>query len=171
MIDRVQRGEIDRLAIHMPPRHGKTETVTVRAGAFFKELHPEANVLVTAYNQRIANRFSRKSRTICKDRVNLSQDNKAQDEWSLPEGGTYMARGVGSPPTGVASSTSSSMTLFEAVRMRNHRCTVTEQLIGILMICTHALNLGAPSSSCVHAGITMMSQLVLSHPNQTAGTS
>ena len=32
-LDAVERGEIDRLAIHMPPRHGKTETVTVRYGA------------------------------------------------------------------------------------------------------------------------------------------
>lgn len=101
VIDRVHSGEIDRLAIHMPPRHGKTETVTVRAGAFFKEMFPDANVLVTAYNQRIANRFSRKARTICRGRIDMASDNRAQDEWSTAGGGTYMARGVGSPPTGV----------------------------------------------------------------------
>lgn len=100
-LDAVERGEIDRLAIHMPPRHGKTETVTVRYGAYCIERDPSANVLVTGYNERIARRFSRKSRQIVSSRTKLSKDNAAQDEWSLPEGGTFMARGVGSPPTGV----------------------------------------------------------------------
>ena len=85
----------------MPPRHGKTETVTVRFGAYFLESNPRDNVLVTGYNERIARRFSRKSRQIVKDRRSLAEDNTSQDEWSLPEGGTFLARGVGSPPTGV----------------------------------------------------------------------
>ena len=100
-LDAVERGEIDRLAIHMPPRHGKTETVTVRYGAYCIERDPFANVLVTGYNERIARRFSRKSRQVVSSRTKLSKDNAAQDEWSMPEGGTFMARGVGSPPTGV----------------------------------------------------------------------
>ncbi len=100
-LDAVQTGEIDRLAIHMPPRHGKTETGTVRYGAYCMEMDPHSNSLVTAYNTSMARRFSRKTRAIVRARTPLSKDNAAQDEWSMPEGGTFMARGVGSPPTGV----------------------------------------------------------------------
>ena len=100
-LDKVVKGEIKRLAIHMPPRHGKTETITVRFGAYWLEKNPFDNVLVTGYNERIARRFSRKSRNIVKERRPLSSDNSAVDEWSLEEGGTFLARGVGSPPTGI----------------------------------------------------------------------
>jgi len=47
-LDAVDRGQIDRLAISMPPRHGKTETTTVRYGAYAFEKNPRDNVLVTA---------------------------------------------------------------------------------------------------------------------------
>jgi len=100
-LDKVEKGEIDRLAIHMPPRHGKTETITVRYSAYCIEKRPQHNVLVTGYNERIARRFSRKARTIVRGRKSLNKDNSAQDEWSMPEGGTFMSRGVSSPPTGV----------------------------------------------------------------------
>lgn len=100
-LDAVERGEIDRLAIHMPPRHAKTETVTIRGAGWMFERRPESNVLVTGYNQRIANRFSRKTRNLIGTRIALAPDQKAADEWGTTQGGTFMARGVGSPPTGV----------------------------------------------------------------------
>jgi hypothetical protein len=100
-LDAVERGEIDRLAIHMPPRHAKTETTTIRGAGWMLERAPESNVLVTAYNQRIANRFSRKTRNLLAGRVQIAADQKAADEWGTTQGGTFMARGVGSPPTGL----------------------------------------------------------------------
>jgi predicted phage terminase large subunit-like protein len=100
-LQKVDSGEITRLCISLPPRHGKTETITVRFSAYFFERNQKDNVLVTGYNERIARRFSRKARTIVKERQILQKDNAAQDEWSLMPGGTFMARGVGSPPTGV----------------------------------------------------------------------
>ena len=100
-LEKVESGEIDRLAIHMPPRHSKTETITVRYSAYCIEKRSKDNVLVTGYNERISRRFSRKARSIVKERRQLSKDNSSQDEWSMVEGGTFMSRGVGSPPTGV----------------------------------------------------------------------
>jgi predicted phage terminase large subunit-like protein len=78
-----------------------TETTTVRYGAYAFERNPRDNVLVTAYNERIARRFSRKARAIVETRRQLMTSSRAADEWGLPEGGTFMSRGVGSPPTGV----------------------------------------------------------------------
>jgi hypothetical protein len=39
-LDAVTRGEIDRLAVFMPPRHAKTETVTIRYPVYRLEKQP-----------------------------------------------------------------------------------------------------------------------------------
>lgn len=97
----VERGEVDRFAIHMPPRHGKSETVTVRFCLRCIELHPDRNYLITGYNERFARRLSRRVRTLASERGLVASDKSATDEWITHGGGTIMARGVGSPPTGV----------------------------------------------------------------------
>lgn len=96
----MQRGEFDRLAIFMPPRHAKTETVTVRFPVYLLEGDPAERILVTGYNERMARRFSRKTRTIAKTRIALAGDKAAADEWETEAGGGLVARGVGTPPTG-----------------------------------------------------------------------
>lgn len=85
----------------MPPRHAKTETITVRYAPYCLERDPTENVLITGYNERFARRLSRKARAVASARLQLSTDKKAEDEWQMPQGGVLMARGVGSPPTGV----------------------------------------------------------------------
>lgn len=100
-LEAVEAGQIDRLAIHMPPRHGKTETATIRGAAWSFERHPEQNVLVTAAIDTLARRFSRKARNIVAARRTIAPDSKAANEWALPEGGSFVARGVGSPPVGI----------------------------------------------------------------------
>lgn len=96
----VERGEIDRLAIHMPPRHAKSETVTVRFPLRWIERRPADNVLVTGYNERFARKFSRRVRNMAAERGLVAADKSATDEWATKAGGLFMARGVGSPPTG-----------------------------------------------------------------------
>ena len=100
-LDEMRAGEFDRLAIFMPPRHAKTETMTVRAPVFLLEQDPQTRILVTGYNQAIARRFSRKSRTLALERFALATDKTGSDEWETEFGGMLMARGVGTPPTGV----------------------------------------------------------------------
>lgn len=100
-LEAVRRGEIDRLAIHMPPRHAKTETATIRGASWLFEQHPSDNVLITAAIDRLARRFSRKARNIVAARQPLAPDMAAADEWGTLSGGTFMSRGVGSPPTGI----------------------------------------------------------------------
>jgi predicted phage terminase large subunit-like protein len=99
-LDAVTRGEIDRLAIHMPPRHGKTEQVTVRYPLYRLERDREMNVLVTGYNAAFARKLGRKTRNLALERGLVAKDKAAADEWALREGGLFMTRGVGSPPTG-----------------------------------------------------------------------
>ena len=99
-IDAMRRDEFDRLLITMPPRHSKSETCTVRAPAYLLEQNPLERILVTGYNETMARRFSRKTRTILRGRVELSKEKSGVDEWETIEGGGLVARGVGTPPTG-----------------------------------------------------------------------
>lgn len=99
-LDAVERGEIDRLAIQMPPRHSKTETATVRFGVYRMMRAPSENVLITGYNERFARKLGRKARNIALGRIEIDPAKKAADEWATMVGGLLMTRGVGSPPTG-----------------------------------------------------------------------
>jgi predicted phage terminase large subunit-like protein len=100
-LDGVTNGEIDRLMISMPPRHGKSTTVTVRYPVFRFERDPTNWTLITGYNERIARKFSRQSRNICSNRMPLSATKQAAEEWETAYGGGMVARGVGNPPTGI----------------------------------------------------------------------
>jgi predicted phage terminase large subunit-like protein len=99
-LDAVTRGDIDRLAIFMPPRHGKTETVTIRYPIYRLEADPTIRCLITGYNERFSRKMNRRSRNIAKTRFTLSSDKTSADEWETEAGGGVVARGVGSPPTG-----------------------------------------------------------------------
>jgi predicted phage terminase large subunit-like protein len=101
ILNRVTRGEIDRVMFFMPPRHTKTEKVTVRYPAWRLEKNPEMRVILNAYNQDIANTFSRKTKRVVESRLNLARDLRQVREWELPQGGGLRACGVKSPPTGM----------------------------------------------------------------------
>lgn len=100
-LDRLDKDEFDRLAIHMPPRHGKSTTVTIAYAAYRAEYYGEQNIVVSGYSDRFARRLSRKIRNTVAERTGLSSDSTAADEWTTKQGGSILARGVGSPPTGV----------------------------------------------------------------------
>jgi len=94
-LENVTNGTCKRLMIFMPPRHSKSETVTVRYGAYRLEQNPKLNLILGCYNQKLANRFSRKTLRIAKQRIDLSMDRKAVEEWETSLGGGLRAVGVG----------------------------------------------------------------------------
>ncbi len=100
-LDAVTRGEIDRLAIFVPPRHGKSEAVTVRYPIHRMEIDKHTRALITASTDRLARRFSRKARTIADQRIGLASHQRSLDEWGTANGAELVARGVGSPPVGI----------------------------------------------------------------------
>lgn len=99
-LQKVTDGVTKRLMIFMPPRHTKSETVTVRYAAYRLEQNPKMNIILGSYNQKLANRFSRKTRRIVENRIKLSTDRKAVEEWETSIGGGYRAVGVGAGITG-----------------------------------------------------------------------
>ncbi|HMJ07621.1 MAG TPA: terminase family protein, partial [Pyrinomonadaceae bacterium] len=99
-LDEITNGNNRRLMIFLPPRHSKSETVTVRYSAWRLEKEPKLNIILGSYNQKLANRFSRKIRRIAEHRIKLSPDRKAADEWETASGGGVRAVGVGAGVTG-----------------------------------------------------------------------
>lgn len=94
VLNRVTRGELKRVMFFLPPRHTKTEKISVRYPAWRMEQSPQLRTILGAYNQDYANKISRKMRRIVESRLNLSRDLKQVKEWELPEGGGLRAAGV-----------------------------------------------------------------------------
>jgi len=100
-LDQVTNGEIDRLMVFEPPRHGKSQMLTVRYPVWRLERDPELHVIIGAYSQTLANRFSRWSRGIARQRFDLNDERAAAEEWGTAAGGGFRAVGVGSGVTGM----------------------------------------------------------------------
>ena len=86
--------------LFMPPRHGKSEMVTVRYPVWRLEKDPEAKIIIGAYNQTLAEKFSRKARGIARGQVGLSKDRQSAQDWETDKGGGMRASGVGTGITG-----------------------------------------------------------------------
>lgn len=100
-LERMTTGESKRLMIFMPPRHGKSETVTVHYAAYRLEHDQKMNIIIGCHNQKLANRFSRRIRRICEaQKMELSTERRAAEEWETASGGGVKAVGVGAGVTG-----------------------------------------------------------------------
>jgi len=67
-LERVTKGECKRLMIFAPPRHGKSELVTVHYPAWRMKKDPSMKIIIGSYDQDLAKRFSRGiKRVLCED--------------------------------------------------------------------------------------------------------
>lgn len=98
-LDRITRGENDKLMIMLPPRHFKSSLVTIRYPVWRMEMGT-TRVIVGCYSQTLANKFSRASRRIARARIGLSTEIAKADEWETANGSWYKATGVGGSVTG-----------------------------------------------------------------------
>ena len=107
-LDKITRGDKKRLMIFMPPRHGKSELVTVRYAAWRLSLDPAVRIVVGS-NQRLANRFFTPDqvvycRYLCENGLEYIEDRdlvlNTADEWETAAGGGVKAVGVGAGITG-----------------------------------------------------------------------
>lgn len=94
-LQQVTDGLLDRLMIFLPPQHGKSELVTIRYSAYRLECDPGIRVIIGAYSQTLADRFSRRCRRIVRGRIPLSDERVTASEWETPSGGGVRAVGVG----------------------------------------------------------------------------
>lgn len=89
-----------RLLVSMPPRHGKSELVSVRFPVYWLERRPRDRVILGAYSHGLASNFSRRARAVASERMALSDEKSAAAEWETAWGGGVRAVGVGSGVTG-----------------------------------------------------------------------
>jgi predicted phage terminase large subunit-like protein len=106
-LEAVERGEIKRLIISMPPRHGKSQLVSIYFPAWFLGRNPDKRVILTAHTSDLAEAFSRQSRNCFVDSrwpfpgVALQKTSKSVSEWNLNDArGGLTAAGIGGPITG-----------------------------------------------------------------------
>jgi predicted phage terminase large subunit-like protein len=107
-LEAVERGEIDRLMIFMPPRHGKSELASKRFPAWCLGKNPKRQIIAASYNSDLANDFGRNVRNLVAEPefgqvfpgVTLAPDSQAAMRMNTNHGGTYVAAGVGTAVTG-----------------------------------------------------------------------
>lgn len=107
-LEAVERGEIDRLMIFMPPRHGKSELASKRFPAWCLGRNPTRQVIAASYNSDLASDFGRNVRNIVAspefgqifNGVSLAADSQAANRMNTNHGGAYVAAGVGTAITG-----------------------------------------------------------------------
>ena len=99
-LDAVTAGDLNKLMVFLPPRHGKSELCTIRYPVYRLERNPAQHMIVGAYNQMLANKFSRRALKIAATRFNLNTQRHAVEDWETEEGGGLRAVGVGGGITG-----------------------------------------------------------------------
>lgn len=99
-------GTIKRLAISMPPRHGKSWLASRAFPLWYLGTDPTRNVILTSYGADLATDHSRWIRNAIPDAqrifpgLTMADDCKAADAWQTSAGGSVFAAGVGGPITG-----------------------------------------------------------------------
>ena len=118
MLEAVERGELKRLIVLMPPRHGKSELVSLRFPCWYLVRHPEDYIVQAGYAESIALTHSRQARDIfismgmtrlfpnihhrpeTPGQEMVRPERQAAHEWGTKQGGSYYAVGIGGGLTG-----------------------------------------------------------------------
>ena len=107
-LEDVERGKIKRLAIFMPPRHGKSILTSEFFPAWYLGRNPKKFIICSTYGQELADDFGRKVRNQLQDPryqeifpdVGLATDSSSMRRFNTSKGGVYYAVGAGSAITG-----------------------------------------------------------------------
>jgi predicted phage terminase large subunit-like protein len=108
-LELVETGHITRLMVFMPPRHGKSETCSIRFPAWYLGRNPQHQIIGCSYAENLAYTFSYAVReTIASPRYQklwpLKLDTSGAVRWQLADKdnlrASYIAAGVGGGITG-----------------------------------------------------------------------
>lgn len=108
MLMAIERGDKDRICVNIPPRHGKSQLVSIMYPAWFLGRNPNKKVMMVSHTTDLAVDFGRKVRNLIATdayreifpTVNLAQDSKSAGRWNTNAGGEYYACGIGSALAG-----------------------------------------------------------------------
>ena len=107
-LEEVERGNIKRLAIFKPPRHGKSQLTSQFFPAWYLGRNPSKFVIATTYAQDLADDFGRSVRNQIQDEdynrifsdCTLSKDSSSVRRFHTTGSGVYYAVGAGGAITG-----------------------------------------------------------------------
>jgi predicted phage terminase large subunit-like protein len=117
-LESVERGELKRLIVTMPPRHGKSELISLRFPCWYLAKHPKDFIVEAGYAESIALNHSRKARDVFISpemtrlfpsiryrperaaQEKIIPEKQAAHEWGTKQGGSYYAVGIGGGLTG-----------------------------------------------------------------------
>jgi predicted phage terminase large subunit-like protein len=104
----IEAGDEDRVCVNIPPRHGKSQLVSIFFPAWFLGRNPNKKVMMVSHTTDLAVDFGRKVRNLISiddykeifPTVKLAVDSKSAGRWNTNFGGEYYACGVGSALAG-----------------------------------------------------------------------
>ena len=117
-LEAIERGELKRLIVLMPPRQGKSELISLRFPCWYLGRHPQAYIVQAGYAESISLTHSRKARDIFISQAQsklfpslryrpetpnqeaIIPERQAAHEWGTKQGGSYYAVGIGGGLTG-----------------------------------------------------------------------
>jgi hypothetical protein len=119
-LEQVASGEIDRLAVFMPPGSAKSTYSSILFPPWFLSRTPKASVLAASHTTELAEKWGRRVRNLASEhgpmlRLALSSDSQAAGRWALTSGGEYYAAGVG---VGIAGFRAALAVIDDPVRSR-----------------------------------------------------
>ncbi len=104
---RVAGGEIDRLVVTMPPRHGKSVLVSQWFPAWYLGVFPDRQVMLASYEATFARSWGRKARQALTEHgpwvfgVDVAEEPRAADWWQVAaHNGVMVTAGIGGALTG-----------------------------------------------------------------------
>ena len=101
LLQKVADGDIRRLMVFEPPRHGKTEIVSRLFAAYFLFKYPRKWVGLCSYGSELAHSLSRNAReNYLSSGMKLNEQATAVRQWETMDGGGLWAAGVGGAISG-----------------------------------------------------------------------
>lgn len=102
-LERLERGEVNRLMLLVCPRHGKSELASKRFPAFALGRRPELQFISASATSGLAEDFGREVRNIIASqeyqdifpKTALAEDSQAKGKWNTTSGGAYYSIGIG----------------------------------------------------------------------------
>ena len=98
----------DRICVSVPPRHGKSQMVSIYYAAWYLGKNPDHKIMLVSHTTDLAVDFGRKVRNLINTPeyqeifpdTQLAKDSKSAGRWNTSLGGEFFAAGVGSALAG-----------------------------------------------------------------------
>ena len=108
LLEDIEARRKDRICVSVPPRHGKSQMVSIYYAAWYLGRNPDHKIMLVSHTTDLAVDFGRKVRNLINTPeyqeifpdTQLAKDSKSAGRWNTSAGGEFFAAGVGSALAG-----------------------------------------------------------------------